>query len=199
MRTPTLPLRRDGSTPTKRLAIVGATLLLASALLFTGLAYLTAGPAAAASVDGGFEVANVNESVDGEVSDLRLTADADYGWTADHADMATVQLVVGESRESATPVDYVTVRDPSRDGSGTESFDVSIFDSDDFSRADFQPAEGEEVSREVVVGVIVEVDTAYGETERATAYDTVTVDLADDVTLEADAGGSGTITVETTT
>jgi len=44
---------------------------------------------------------------------------------------------------------------------------------------------------------IVEVETEYGETERAIAYDTVTVDLADDVTLEASAGGSGTITVET--
>ena len=176
---------------------MGATLLLASALLFTGLAYLTAGPAAAADVSGGFDVADVNESVDGEVSDLRLTADAEYGWTADHADMATVQLVVGESRESATPVDYVTVRDPARDGGGTESFDVSVFDSDDFARSDFQPGGGSEVSREVVVGVIVEVETAYGETERATAYDTVDVTLSDDVTLTASAGGSGEIVVET--
>lgn len=146
---------------------------------------------------GEFRVGDVNETVDGDVSDVTLAADLAYQHDVPDATRRLVKLKVGPDEDNLETVAFVQDDDPSGQDSGTVTLSGSLTDTSAFDAADFDPALAESQTREVVVAATIEVRRANGDPVTTTVTDTVTVTLHDGATLSATVGGSGSINVAT--
>lgn len=174
--------------------------------IMIGLTFVVGGAITAATMPatgqtnvemGEFRVGDVNETVDGDVSDVTLAADLSYQHDVPDATRRLVKLKVGPDEDNLETVAFVQDDDPSGQDSGTVTLSGSLTDTSAFDAADFDPALAESQTREVVVAATIEVRRANGDPVTTTVTDTVTVTLHDGATLSATVGGSGSIDVAT--
>jgi hypothetical protein len=179
--------------------------LFASALAVTlattagGAALLAPGAAATASMTlDTLSVAGVNETVSGNVSDVRISTTLDYNHSVPDASRRIVKLRVGPSADNMTLLDYQQTRDPAGTASGSVTLAGTLLDHQGWTADTFDPGVANTTSREVVVEAVIEVHRSNGQVVSHTVMDTATVTLSDDAELTATIGGSGSITVSTT-
>jgi len=177
-----------------RLGIIALTL----ALVGTGaLAVATTTAGAQTSLDmGTMDVADVNRSVSGDVSDATISADLAYSHNVPDAERRVVKLKAGPSKTDLETIDYVNERDITGTDSGTVTLSGSVLDSS-LTADEIDPALAATNEAEVVVQAEIEVTRANGETVTKTVTDTATLRLTDDEKLTASIGGDGDLTVET--
>lgn len=145
----------------------------------------------------GLSVADTNETVSGNVTDVQLHADLSYQHDVPDAERRLVSLKVGPTRDDLTLLDYTQTRGPEGSASGTVALSGSLLQHDRFSAEDFDPDVASTSSREIVVRAVIEVQRAGGDAVVHTVTDTATVTLTDDAELTATIGGSGSVSVET--
>jgi cytoskeletal protein RodZ len=176
--------------------------LVAVALALVGAGALTvATTQAQAQTDlalDGLAVDDVNQTVDGEVSALTLTADVDYQHEVPDATRRVVRLKVGTSADDMETVAYRNHADADGTASGTVTLSGSVFDATTLSPADVTPPVAGSETTTLYVAAELELQRQNGETVTETATDTVTVTLHNGTSLTAEVGGTGTVTVETT-
>jgi len=178
-------------------------LVLAAAVLLTGTAgavLLGFGAAPVAgqsdvSVDS-FQVADANRTVDGDVSDVTLTADLAFSQDVPDATERIVKLRAGPSDSDLTTLAFDRTTDVAANESGTVTLSGSLLDAG-FTAEEFDPATAGTTERTVAVEVVVEVTRADGETVTERRTDTATVTLHDSGDLTVALGGSGEFTVTT--
>ena len=137
-----------------------------------GLAYTTHTAQGQASATlGELRIADVNETAQGNVSDLRVSTSVAYEYDVPDATRYIVKLKAGPSESELTTIDYVQTSTGQGSGSGTIDLDASLLSAE------------------------VEVRRANGEPVTHTVTDTVTVTIHDDASLTASVGGSGSIDV----
>ena len=164
-----------------------------------GLAYTTHTAQGQASATlGELRIADVNETAQGNVSDLRVSTSVAYEYDVPDATRYIVKLKAGPSESELTTIDYVQTSTEQGSGSGTVDLDASLLSADGLSARDFEPPLAESASTEAVVAAEVEVRRANGEPVTHTVTDTVTVTIHDDASLTASVGGSGSIDVQYT-
>jgi len=89
---------------------------------------------------------------DDSETDIRVIADVEYSWNVLNTTRRIVKLLVGPNENDLELLTFQNERDPGESGSGTLSFDESLFNSDTFAQGDF-----EDGSQDIVVGVEIEV------------------------------------------
>jgi len=178
-----------------RLTIIAVILTVVG----TGALFVSASTATAQADVGvdGLSVSSVDETVDGNVSDVTLAADLTYQHDIPDATQRIVKLKVGPSADNLETIAYRVDREPNGNASGTATLSGSVLDHAALSAADFDPALATTKDTQVVVQTIIEVERANGETVTANATDTATLTLTDSGELTATVGGTGTLTVTT--
>jgi len=178
-----------------RLAIITAALGLVGMGALT-VATTGAGAQADVGVDG-LTVPDVNRTVSGNVSDVRLAADLTYSHDVADADRRIVKLQVGPNADNLKTIGYVNQRDPNAKASGTVTLEGSVLEHAAFAAGDVDPERAGTTNTTMVVRAVIEIHRPNGETVTASATDTATLTLTDDADLTATINGSGALTVET--
>lgn len=180
---------------------IGITVTLALTLASLGLVAggtLLSNPSTAASMQPtGFTVGDVNETVNGTLEDVELEATTAFDYEVSNADVMTMKLVAGPSKNQTDRVAYTAQTDAPDTNSGEITLSGSLINTENLTISDFRPPSGNQTTTTIVVGVVMEIDTTHGETETVTEYDTVTIQLADGETGQGQLSGTGRIVIET--
>lgn len=188
-----------GTRGLNRRRIALATIIVATLAATT--AALALGPTqASASSDlelGGLQAAGVNETIDGNLTDIQVAAELDYNHSVPDASRRIVELHVGPSESELTSVAFRQDTDPAASDRGSVDMTASLFDADGLTASDFQPSTAESKTTDVVVRAVVEVRRSGGDPVRSTVTERVTVTLHDGTTLTAEVGGVVELTVVT--
>jgi hypothetical protein len=180
---------------------IGITLTIALTLASLGLVAggtLLSNPSSAATMQPtGFTVGDVNQTVNGTLEDVELEATTAFDYDVSNADVMTMRIVAGPSQNQTDRVAYTAQTDAPDQHSGEITLSGSLLNTEHLSVSDFRPPSGNKSTTTIVVGVIMEIDTTHGETETVTEYDTVTIQLADGETGQAQLSGTGQIVIET--
>jgi len=176
-------------------AAVTVTLLLAGGLTASFVTESTAQQTEAELSE--WSVDDVNRTLDGDLSDLDLTADVEYQYDVEDADRRLVKLAVGPTKNKTETITFEYDREPAPQGAGTVTLTESILSAESLDAEMFRPALAESNTTEIVVGAGLEIQRANGETVTSWAYDRVEIMLTDDATLTASVGGTGNVTVQT--
>jgi len=187
-----MKLATSGTATVYRIGIVLAVLALIG-----GVAFAVPAGASADMDIGSLDVADANETVDQNVSDVVLSATLDYQHDVPDAERRIVKLKAGPSEDDLELVDYQQARDPAGTASGSVTLGGSVIDATTFTTGDFQPDVAGNTSQEIVVEAVIEVERATGDTVRHTVTDTATVHVQDGTELVVELGGSGSIDVQT--
>jgi hypothetical protein len=147
------------------------------------------------SVDG-LSVPDVNETAEGDVSDVRLSADIQHSHSIPDAQERIVKLRAGPSESELQTLTFDRAENVGADESATVTLSGSLLDAG-FTAEEFNPDLAGSTEQTVVVEAVVEITRENGETVTRTARDTVTVTVRDGAELTASVGGDGTITIET--
>jgi len=146
---------------------------------------------------GSLSVADVNRTVNGNVSDVTLSTDLAYEHDVPDADRRVLKLKVGPSADNLETVAFRNDRDVAGTDSGTVILSGSVLDHTEWTAGDMDPALAATKTTELTVQAEIEITRANGQTVTDTVTDTVTVTLHDGSELTAAIGGDGTLTVET--
>lgn len=186
----------NGITDKHRLLItLAAMTVLAVGVL--GIATMTTPSAGQSTVAlDTLQVADANETVDGNVSDVTIEADVAYEYEIPDAEQRVISLYAGPNEDSLERLTFDLAREdiPGTD-SGTVSLGASLFEHADFDAATVSPALAESETTEFVVAVELEVERANGETETKRMTEQATLTLTDENTLQLSVGGAVEITV----
>lgn len=142
-------------------------------------------------------IADLNQTVDGDVSDARLSATLDYAADVPDAERVTIRLEAGPTGGTTDLIAYDSMGVSGGAESGTVTLEGSLTDHPSLSAADFDPGVAATQSVDLTVNASIEVQRANGQAVSSSAIDTATVRLTDGTNLTASIGGSGEITVET--
>lgn len=136
------------------------------------------------------------------IDTVTLTVDATYSYDSTHnIDRYTLTLLSGDRESTIQPIatSEHTDGDFGQSGSGTETLSGDILSTYHYSRSDFEPVNGQEVSHAVWAGIQLQVwvngDRVVD--ELATDACRVTVDGAE-LEVSGQVGGDGEIVIETT-
>lgn len=184
-------------TPSRKHRLLITAVVLAVAV--TALLSLAVQPAdAQASVDmGELQIADVNETVDGDVSDVTVDTTLTYEHSVPDATTRVLKLKAGPSKDELTELTFAAERDVSGDDAGTVSLSGSLLEADGITAADLNPAIADTTETTVYVAATIEVKRANGEAVTRTVIEPVTLTLTDGATLDVSVGGDGSLTVET--
>lgn len=174
--------------------------LLGTSLVAAGAILVATQPAEAqtdATLDD-LQIGDVNETVDGNVTAVGLTADVGYQWDVPDASRVVVRLKAGPDRDSLETLTFRQVDDADSTGSGTYQMGGDVTTHSRLAPSTFNPDLASTESTSVVVVAEIEVRRAGGGNVTTTASDTVDVTLHDGATLSAQVGGTGNLTVSTT-
>jgi hypothetical protein len=161
---------------------------------------LALGGTTTASADvavGDLNVAGANQTVDGDVSDVRLDTTLAYEHDVPDAERRIIRLKVGTSEDDPELLDYVQEDNPAGVGSGSVDLGGSVLEHPSLSADEFDPALAETNSKKLVIQAVIEVQRAGGDAVTHTVTDTATVTLHDGAELTVELGGDGSLTVET--
>jgi len=179
-------------TAYRLLTIIGVALLAAAA----GIALATVPASGQANVSlGSLDVADVNRTTTGDVTDVRVSATLSYAHDVPDADRRLLKLKVGPSPDQLETIDYVQDADPQGTASGTVDLDGSVLDASTLSAADFQPPLAGTTETTVYIGAAVEVRRAGGDPVTATVVEPVSLTLTDSQELTVEIGGTADVTV----
>ena len=184
-------------TKKQRLAL---TLALVIMLPIATVAALTLAPQSAAASGltlGALTVSDVNRTINGNVTDVRVNARLDYQHDVPDATRRIVKLQVGPSENDLETVTFIQEPDPQGKTSGTVELSGSLLDANAFSRMDFDPALADSKTTEVVVRATVEVRREGGSPVTKSVTKHVSVSLTDGTELTVDVGGSVEVVVVT--
>jgi len=175
--------------------------LLSLALAVVGASAIAV---AATSADGqtsvemdGLDVADVNRTISGNVTDVTLSADLSYSHDIADTEQRIIKLKAGPSEEELSTISYVVARDAPGTDSGTVTLTGSLLEADGLTASDLDPALASTNETDVVVQAVVEIERADGEVVRRTVMDTAVIRLTDDGELAVSIGGSGGFSVKT--
>lgn len=185
-------LATNRRTVTYRILII----MLAAAVAIGGVVAFGGSTSAEIQFDG-LDVADANETVTSDVSDVTLAATVDYSHDVPDADRRQVKLKAGPTEDDLELVDYQQERDPAGVASGSVTLSGSLVDLSGFSAEDFNPDLAETSSQEIVVQAVIEVQRANGDPVIHTVTDTATVTIEEGTELSATIGGTGEITIQT--
>lgn len=188
------------ATSTRRTQALRLVAAAAFALAFSATLLLATPPTATAQADlalDGLSVADVEQTVDGNVTDVTVAADLDYSHDVPDASQRVVKLQVAPEGGTYETIDYLVTQDPTGNTTGEVALSGSVFDHGDLDAADVDPPLAGTAETTIEVRALVEVDRATGETVVANATDTATLTLTDGASLSAQIGGTGTLTVTT--
>lgn len=181
--------------PPRRRRIAVVTI---AALLITGgvLAAATTGASGQTSISvESLTASNQEATIDGDVSDVGITADLRYDHEVPNADGRVIELHVGPSESELSQVTFVSEADPQDAATGTVTLEGSLLEAG-FTAGQFDPPAAGTTTTEVVVQAVIEVDRANGETVTRTATDTATITIHDDGTITAAVGGEVSFDVQ---
>lgn len=180
--------------PRARIAL--ATIIILSAATIGALAYGPQEAAADSGVElGGLQGSGVNETLDGNLSNIEIAASINYDHDVPDATRRVVELHVGPSESEMTNVGFLNEPEPEGEASGSVDIEASLFDADGFEPGDFQPDLAESETTTVVVQAVVEVRRDAGGPERSTVTEEFDVTLHDDATLTVESGGTVSLSV----
>jgi len=178
-----------------RLAAAAAALAIIGAGALVG-ATATADAQTDIRLDG-LDIAGVNQTTNGDVSAVGLSADVGYRHDVPDATRRVVTLKVGTSNNTLETLDYRNTRDPTGADSGSVTLSGDVLDATDLTAADVTPATASSATTELIVVADLRIERANGQAIERTVRDTVTVRLHDGTDLSASVGGAGVVTVET--
>lgn len=185
---------RRGRTAYRILTVLGVALLATAA----GVTLATQPASGQADVStGSLNISGGNQTVDGDVSDVRVQTVANYQYGVPDATRWIVKLQVGPTTDQLETVDYVQEETTDGQASGSVGLDGSVLAHPAFSASDFDPPVAGETQTDVVVRVGLEVRRANGDPVVAQATETVTVGVTDGAELTASVGGQGEIEIVT--
>ena len=177
-----------GSTVTYRTVGVSIIVLLVAGMSVLSLVPQTTRATADLSL-GSLDASGVNQTVDGDVSDVRLNAAIDYQHDIPDATRRIVKLQVGTTKDNLETVSFVQEPDPDGTASGTVDLTTSLFDASALSPEDVDPGMAETKKTDVLVRAVVEVRRAGGEPVTQTVTERVTLKIHDGTELTASVGG----------
>lgn len=172
------------------LVLVGTVATGAVVLADTGRAQTSV------SVDS-FEAASVEKTVSGDVTDVQVTADIGYNYSVPDAEDRFIELHAGPSESEMQQLTFIRASDPAGDDRGSVTLEGSLLEAG-FNAEQFDPAEADSTTTEVVVKAVIEVDRANGETVRREVTDTATITLNDSGEITATLGGEAEFVIGTT-
>jgi len=146
---------------------------------------------------GELQVSSVNETVDGNVTDVRLDATIDYQYDVADGERRIVKLQVGETRDDMENLTFAQSEITDARSSGQVSLEASILEAQGIDANDFDPALAESKSKTIYVGVVIEVRRANGETVTESVVREATVTLHDGGTISVAVGGDVSVVVDT--
>ena len=176
--------------------------IIAVALSMIGVGSLALAHSAAAQTDvsvDSLEVADLNRTVNGDVTDARLSATLEYSADVPDAERATIRLEAGPRGGTTDMIAYDTVQVTDGEVSGTVTLEGSLTEHPALSAADFDPAVAATEAVDLRINASIEVSRENGQAVSSSAVDTATVTLTDGTNLTASVGGNGQIRVETET
>jgi len=146
---------------------------------------------------GTLTVSDVNRTVDGDVSDVRIDTEINYEHDVPDATRRIIKLKAGPSADELETVTFVQDSDPQGKDSGSVTASGSLTELSAYSASDFDPALAGTQTRTVVVAAEIEVRRDGGSPVTTQVTEPVTVTLHDGAVLSADVGGSGSVSVNT--
>lgn len=153
---------------------------------------------AEASVEfGAFDIADHDETIDGDVSDVDVAATLDYQTDVPDAERRLIYLRAGPTDGEMETLDFVQQTVNGDPETGTVTLDGSLLDHPELDAKAFGPTVADSETTEIDVQAELEVRRENGETVTHVVEDTVTITLTDDSELTAELGGSGDIIVTT--
>jgi len=175
-----------------------ATTLGIIALVAVGAVVATQPASGQAEIQtGDLTISDTDETINGDVSDVRLSTTLDYSHDVPDAERRLIMLSVapvgGDSERIAFVQDTVN-GDPA---SGTVTLDGSLFDHSEIDAKTVAPELASEQTTEIEVTAEIEVRRESGDPVTHTVTDTATLSLTDGTDLTAELGGSGGLTVTT--
>jgi len=174
-----------------RLAITLAVLVVAA----LALTVVASESATAEMQMGSLSVADTNQTVDADVSDVTLSADLSYEYDVPDADRRLVKLKAGTSRDDLKTITYANDAYADPTDSGTVTLSGSLVDNGVVTTEDVNPPVAGDTSTDIVVEAVLEIQRDNGETVTRTVTDTATLTLQDGASLEASIGGTGSLSV----
>jgi len=182
----------------RRLYRLGIITLVLALIGVGALGIATTSAGAESTLDmTGLDVADVNRTVSGDVSDVTLSVDLSYSHEVPDATRRVIKIQVGPDKDSLTTLDYINEQDMAGTDSGTVTLSGSILDAQGLTASEIDPALASTNETQVVVQAEIEITRSNGETVTETVTDTATLRLTDGGNLTASIGGSGEFTVET--
>ena len=179
----------------RRLGIVAAALAVLGTVALLGAAG-TANADVQLQTDS-LDVAGVNKTVSGNVTDATLSTTLNYQTDVPDSDRRIIRLKAGPSTDNLETIDY-TQREVSDSTSGTVTLSGSLTDHPDISADALNPQRAGETTTDLVVQAEIEVTRSDGsDPVTHTVTDDVTLQLTDDGQLVAEVGGTGEVVVET--
>jgi len=143
------------------------------------------------------DVAGVNQTVDGEVSDVTLSTELDYQHDVPDAERRIITLWVGPSEDSLEQLTFAQESISGDPASGTVELSGSVFDHSEIDAQTVAPELAETKETDLVVQARVEIRRSGGESVVHNVTDTTTLRLTDGAELTATVGGTGDLTVIT--
>ena len=173
-----------------RRRLLGATALVGA----TGLGYFSLSQSASASIElGTLQIDDKDAITDtDELDDVILDVQSTYDYEVPSADSVTISLEV--SQDNWTEIDSHELTDPSSEDSGSTDLSGSILSHWEFDRTMFSTGGTTPVNAKLSIRVEDDSDTVAEDS----VEDDFDVHITDegDVTMSAEIGGTGTVTVE---
>jgi hypothetical protein len=189
-------MTRTSLTSRQHRLLISAVVLAVAVTAFLALAVQPANAQATVEM-GELQIADVNQTVDGDVSDVTVDTTLAYNHSVPDATTRILKLQAGPTRDQLTELTFAAERDVAGTDAGTVDLSASLLEADGITASDLNPAIADTTETTVYVAATIEVKRENGESVTRTVVEPVTLTLTDGATLDVAVGGEGSLTVET--